>query len=295
MSGIDLQHFRTSSLIPYDDGMRIWKAAEQLTGDRYVGLSAGALYGVDQLSALGSVIAHAANVRDALAAVARILPMVVRDVPIDYADEAGSGRLRYVSPGTERHGVDCMFAALVRAARDCTRRHLTAQAVEFQCAPPEDVTPYVKFFGVKPIWSRPASVLRFSTETLDTVMRGAEPKLAALLEDRAKTLLAAQGASLESRLEAAIRVALARADISLECVAAGMRTSARSLQRQLQAEGLHFAVVRDRVLLERATELLADPSRRVDDIAMALCYADRAAFVRAYRRWTGATPRSTVA
>ena len=50
----------------------------------------------------------------------------------------------------------------------------------------------------------------------------------------------------------------------------------------------------DCVLLERAKKLLSDPSRRVDDVAQTLCYADRAAFLRAYRRWTGTTPRSAV-
>jgi len=103
----------------------------------------------------------------------------------------------------------------------------------------------------------------------------------------------AEAASLETRLEAAIRIALARLDISLEAVAAVMRTSSRSLQRQLQAEQLQFAVVRDRVLLERAKELLSDPSRRVDDVAQTLCSADRTAFLRAYRRWTGTTPRAS--
>jgi AraC-like DNA-binding protein len=38
--------------------------------------------------------------------------------------------------------------------------------------------------------------------------------------------------------------------------------------------------------------LLRDPARSIDEIAARLGYSDAANFTRAFRRWTGMTPRA---
>lgn len=290
-SGVPIAHLTTGTLIPYDEGMRLWHAAERLTGDPWVGLHAGAAFGVDQLSALGSVFAHAPSLRDALGGLARLLPLVIHGAPIVF-DEA-KGELRYSSPGAEPHGVDCMFAAIVRASRDCTRRKVVLRAVELQASRPSDPSPHQAFFGPRPVWDRPVSVLRFDHADLDAPMRGAEPAIATLLEDRAATLLEATSdrAALERATEAALRAGFARGETSLAAIARALRRSPRTLQRQLGEVGTSFAAIRDRALRERAEVLLEQPTRTVESIALELGFATRAAFARAFRRWTGRAPR----
>jgi AraC-like DNA-binding protein len=46
----------------------------------------------------------------------------------------------------------------------------------------------------------------------------------------------------------------------------------------------------DEARRERAIELLAEPQRKLGDIATALGYRDPANFSRAYRRWYGVPP-----
>ena len=290
-SGMPVAHLTTGTLLPYEDGMRLWHAAERLTGDPRVGLHAGAAFGVDQLSALGTVFAHAPSLNDALAGLARLLPIVIHGAPVEF--DAAAGELRYVSPGLEPHGVDCMFAAIVRAARDCTRRKVALRGVELQAARPADPREHETFFGTRPVWGRPVSVMRFDRADLDAPMRGAEPAIATLLEDRAARLLdVPSGAvTLERETEVALRTGVLRGETSLETIARAMGRSPRTLQRQLADEGTSFAAVRDRALRERAEALLEDPERSVESIALELGFATRAAFARAFRRWTGRAPR----
>lgn len=84
-------------------------------------------------------------------------------------------------------------------------------------------------------------------------------------------------------------VARGAADVHL--VAETLGTSARTLQRRLQAAGLTFAGVVRRTRYAVARRLLEDPRRKVGDIAQALGYSDAAHFTRAFRGWAGATPR----
>jgi AraC-like DNA-binding protein len=77
----------------------------------------------------------------------------------------------------------------------------------------------------------------------------------------------------------------------LHCVAELVRLSPRTLQRRLCDEGLSFAHVVTRVRLDVARRMLADPGRKVIDVALELGYSDPAHFTRAFARWTGLTPR----
>ena len=67
--------------------------------------------------------------------------------------------------------------------------------------------------------------------------------------------------------------------------------SVRSFQRRLEDEGVNYSQLIDWVRLDRATRLLDAPGARVIDVALEVGYSDPAHFTRAFRRWTGVTPR----
>lgn len=77
----------------------------------------------------------------------------------------------------------------------------------------------------------------------------------------------------------------------IRLVAELVRMSPRTLQRRLQVEGRTFEEVVAGARLEAARRLLADPNRKIIDVAFDLGYSDPAHFSRAFLRWTGLTPR----
>ena len=66
--------------------------------------------------------------------------------------------------------------------------------------------------------------------------------------------------------------------------------SSRSLQRTLRAFGASYASILSEARRDMAQALLARGAR-VGDVARRLGYADQTAFSRAFRRWTGVSPR----
>jgi AraC-like DNA-binding protein len=73
-------------------------------------------------------------------------------------------------------------------------------------------------------------------------------------------------------------------------VAKRLRTSQRTLQRQLEREGTSFTALRDRIRQEVACTLLANPALSVERIARSLGFADAAAFSKAFMRWFSCSP-----
>ncbi|WP_182523764.1 helix-turn-helix domain-containing protein [Nocardioides dongkuii] len=77
----------------------------------------------------------------------------------------------------------------------------------------------------------------------------------------------------------------------MAAVAAGLGLTERSLRRRLTAEGTGYQALLDEVRSSIACSLLGGRATiPVADVADRLGYTDPAAFVRAFRRWTGTTP-----
>jgi AraC-like DNA-binding protein len=78
-------------------------------------------------------------------------------------------------------------------------------------------------------------------------------------------------------------------DIDQAALASGMST--RSLQRQLMEAGLSYSKLVEKVRFDLAIGWLQDPSMKISDITAELAYTDVANFSRAFKRWTGVSPR----
>ena len=74
-------------------------------------------------------------------------------------------------------------------------------------------------------------------------------------------------------------------------MARALAVSRRTLSRRLADEGTSFRDILNDVRREFACALLQDRSLSVGDVAFFLQDSEPAAFHRAFRRWTGQTPR----
>ena len=85
--------------------------------------------------------------------------------------------------------------------------------------------------------------------------------------------------------------ALVSGKYSAEEIAAELGLSKRSLQRRLLEENITFKELLDLHRREQALTMLQNGERDIGAISYVLGYADQSSFNRAFRRWTGTTPR----
>ena len=78
----------------------------------------------------------------------------------------------------------------------------------------------------------------------------------------------------------------------LESVAQSLNMSSRSLKRKLKAVDSSFQVILDSVRKAQAIEYLCHSSRSIDDISRLLGFSDTSNFGRAFKKWTGLSPRA---
>jgi AraC-like DNA-binding protein len=75
-----------------------------------------------------------------------------------------------------------------------------------------------------------------------------------------------------------------------ETVAKRLRTTERTLRRQLRAQQTSFREVVDELRMQLAIKFLRDTDMTGEDIALAIGFSDAANFRHAFRRWTRESP-----
>lgn len=147
-------------------------------------------------------------------------------------------------------------------------------------------------------FGQPAHRLVFDAALLELPLTMADPVAQHLAREQCQRALDALG--YRGELSARVRELLPLA-CDADAAGAGFRaqadlarrlhTSVRTLKRRLAAEGTSYSALLDEARRDRALLLLRG-ELTAEEVADRLGYSDAANFTRAFRRWTGTTPRS---
>ncbi len=137
------------------------------------------------------------------------------------------------------------------------------------------------------------NVIRLPGTLLDAPLPQSDPFAAQMWTLRCQELVQqhrhpAKGADVAARVRAALRREPDRIP-TLDELSAAFNVTSRTLRRQLTAEGVGFRELVDDVRKTTALELLAS-GQTVSEVAHRTGFAEAASFIRAFKRWTGATP-----
>lgn len=184
------------------------------------------------------------------------------------------------------------FARLV-----CGPRRFLSQPhileVHFRRAAPADRREYDRIFGCPVQFSSDWNAMRLAPGMADWPVALQPHYVFGVLTDRADTLLREMEAVRTARgeVEAAILPVLHTGEVSAHRIAAMLGVSRQTLFRRLKAEGTSFKAVLDALRCRMATDYLRGQKASVNETAYLVGFSDPPAFSRAYKRWTGQSPR----
>jgi AraC-like DNA-binding protein len=99
--------------------------------------------------------------------------------------------------------------------------------------------------------------------------------------------------TIRGSVEAFLLPILHKREANIDTIAAKLGYSRQTLFRRLKAEGTTFAKLLDGLRREMAMHYLDD--KTINETAYLLGFSDPAAFSRAFKRWTGSSPRRMLA
>jgi len=150
-------------------------------------------------------------------------------------------------------------------------------------------------FGVPVHFARDADAILFDRNLLDN--RTSPGASGDILITRADVEMDKRGlpAGLTDKMRYLIRQRLMVGRSDLEGLALKLDTGARTIQRRLSEEGASYRDLLEQERKLRSIALMEEGGLTVDQMARVLGYATRTQFIRAFKGWTGVTPKKFAA
>jgi AraC-like DNA-binding protein len=238
-----------------------------------------------------------ATVADALGRLARHYASVSTRVKLEVTVVDGRPALvcrRRAGVTFNRHWMEMAAAVIVSQLQESAGSPLLHE-VRFAHAGPEGdvLARYRDAFGAPVRFRAPEDALVFLDGAMGRRMgTGAEP-IASSVDQELGALERARD-DFPDPLRIRMREAIVRRlseGVTLGSIARELKIAPRTLQRLIAQRGSSWSRELDDVRRERALQRLAEGEHKTAEIAAELGFSDSSAFFRAFRRWTGGTPK----
>ena len=283
-----------SARVPIAAAHEMLRAAIERTGDQDLGLKAARTIEHGHFDVMEYASATAANWRQALQVLVRLAPLVNDAAQFRFeVDGAHALLVLATRVPLSRSAADFCTAAFWNSIETWLRGERLVGEVWFAHPQPNDLSEYRQSFGqAKLVFDTAEYALLLPAALLDQPLQHADAKLHGILMAHAERLLAElpRVESLSERVRRGITETMPDGTVSAERVAAMLNMSRRTLSRQLGAEGTSFRALLEEVRQRFAKHYLESTNMGAADIAFMLGFSQSAAFVRAFRRWTGYAP-----
>jgi AraC-like DNA-binding protein len=281
----------------------LWREAIAESGDPDLALHTSVTFEPGALDIVGYVMLSSHTAGDAIRRGARLIRLLNDGlaVDVDHGPHTTVIRLRVLAPSdplfvsASRHVAEAVLGGTVHQLRLLTGQGIMPDAVRMSHpVSPAGSSEHARLFGVAPRFSADENAIDIRTRDLDIPLRSANPALLAAFDQHATAALAAldSRASLVGRVNQELVTQMKGEAPTITMVARALAMSARNLQRGLAAEGTTFQVLLDDARRELAVRHLSEPNATVAKVAWLVGFSEPSAFHRAFRRWTGHSPRA---
>ena len=183
-----------------------------------------------------------------------------------------------------------MFFNLIR---NCMGQGWHPEEVYFEHPKPENSKEHERAFEAPVFFSQKFNAIVFDQAILEKPMPNPDLKLMAITRACLETLQTNSpiNQNLTDKIRNLIRIKLADGYPSLESIAESLYMSTSAIQRNLAWEGLSYTELVEEVRKALAEMYFKQRNLSLSEIAYLLGYSELSAFSRAFRRWTGHSPR----
>jgi AraC-like DNA-binding protein len=287
---------------PVVNTTRLWQMAVERTGDEALGLKTIRFITPTSFHSVGMSVLASRTLDEAFQRLSKFgdlitdaSEMLLQQKPDDTFELAI--RLRGdVQPAFQ--STDGFMALLANVGKALGSPKLVPLRVELIRPPPsaEHLEFFDKVFGTQVLYLQPQLKLVFSKETVIAPLAGANPTIAAHLDQASSAAIEKMkptlGCAFKVRqlIEAVVQKRNGEPLPSAEDLARQMNMSSRNLQRKLAEEGVTLVEMMDQIKKDTAERRLKDDKDPITAIALDLGFSDASAFSRACKRWFGVSP-----
>jgi AraC-like DNA-binding protein len=288
--------------IPFEKYKALMKAGIELTRDPALALHYGEEVAFGELSVVGLIADACDTIFHAFTEVNRYNGLVIQ------VDGVGTGpRFELVREGGRTWVVDTRtnpnsFPELTEsgwARIVCGTRRFVPEGkrlvteVHVTHAPPPYRAEYDRVFKIPTVFVSDRNALVIDETLMFSRVARSTRYAFGVLSKHARALLESleRATTVRGRVESLLIPILHTGELTIETIAERMGLSRPTLYRKLKAEGASFEKVLDELRHKMALLYLDGKKVSVNETAYLVGFSDPSAFSRAFKRWTGTSPR----
>lgn len=241
---------------------RLLEDAAQSTGCESLGLRMARHRQLSSFGAVSLLLQHQPTLRHALDTLVAHMHLVNESLLIHLEDAGDIVILRedFVLHGAMRQSVELAMGVLWRMCEALLRERWRPQGVSFSHAPPADLSEHRRMFRCRITFGAEFNGIACRAADLDEPNPLADPALARYALRLVEAMPAHRAASVGHQARRVIYLLLPSGNATCAGVAQGMGRSLRTLQRELDREGLSFSELLTEVRHELALRYLDHPT-----------------------------------
>lgn len=268
----------------------------------YLGLEMGSQFGIMDLGPFSGSFICATTVGAAMQQLVRFQSSLQSNTSLEVirGAETSMWRYRIQDPAIwpRRQDAEFALASFTTFIRELTGGRWRPLAVEFEHDIAGREHALRLFYNAPVEGNQPYNTLVLANADIDRALRWhwdpARQDMALIVERHMRDLLGANDGATQS-IEERARILVARnlgcTKVTIEAVAAEMSMSVRSLRRHLALAGTSYRQILQAHRRNAIEAILRTDGQRLSSVANRLSYSDSAVLSRAFKSWTGVSPR----
>jgi AraC-like DNA-binding protein len=287
--------------IPFGRYVALMRSAKALTGDGALGLHYGEQVDIAEVSIIGLIGQASETALEAFQQLNRYVRLIV-----ETDNEGGGDRFGMVfdrgglwmvdnrsNPNDFPELTESAFAQLVCGPRRSDPTY-GVKAVHVTHPAPSYRAEYERIFRAPVVFGSDRNAFQLDEAWVGRRVALLPRYVFGVLTQHADELLQTleNSKSLRGRVEALLMPSLHTGQANMDAIAGKLGISRQTLFRKLRAEGVTFAGVLDELRYRMAADYLGARKVSVNETAYLVGFSEPAAFSRAFKRWSGASPRT---
>jgi AraC-like DNA-binding protein len=279
----------------------LFQAAAAATGDPAIALAFGADTDFRRISVVGLIAYASRDMTEALAQMNRYSRLVTEVDGIGdgprfvnvFRDDGVWLEDRRINPNEFPELTESSWSRFIVGSRKGFPDYVFALEAHVTHAAPAHREAYERIWQVPVVFGAPRNAIRMNPDWPSLTIASENRYVFGVLSERADALLKSLdgAATCRRRLEEKLMRLLHTGDVGADRLARELGLSRTTLYRRLKDEGATYESVLDDLRRRLAMHYLSGRKVSVNETAYLVGFSDPASFSRAFKRWTGASPR----